>query len=114
MEIFGLSCLQGNVTSQVLVICIPLIATYQANYLCLCYNCYMYLCMYMCMYSYVICLFVHMCTYLYVCICVLTCHSYIVLSQTGSTSVACHSNHNLMQASNFGVVSGPTLIQPEV
>ena len=29
-------------------------------------------------------------------------------------SVACHSNYNLMQASNLGVVFGPTLIRPEV
>lgn len=31
-----------------------------------------------------------------------------------SCSVACHSNYNLMQASNLGVVFGPTLIRPEV
>jgi len=29
-------------------------------------------------------------------------------------SVAQHSNFNLMQASNLGVVFGPTLIRPEV
>ena len=29
-------------------------------------------------------------------------------------SVAYHSNYNLMQASNLGVVFGPTLIRPEV
>jgi len=29
-------------------------------------------------------------------------------------SVALHSNYNLMQASNLGVVFGPTLIRPEV
>ena len=29
-------------------------------------------------------------------------------------SVALHSNYNLMQASDLGVVFGPTLIRPEV
>ena len=44
--------------------------------------------------------------------CVCMSMSYIPLSHTGS--VACHSNYNLMQASNLGVVFGPTLIRPEV
>ena len=39
-------------------------------------------------------------------------HVIIVLSQTDS--VACHSNYNLMQASNLGVVFGPVLMRPEV
>ena len=36
-------------------------------------------------------------------------HVIIVLSQTDS--VACHSNYNLMQASNLGVVFGPVLVR---
>ena len=63
--------------------------------------------MHTCMY-----VFMHVCMYACMCACMyaLTCH--IVLSQTDS--VACHSNYNLMQASNLGVVFGPTLIRPEV
>ena len=56
----------------------------------------MYVCMYACMY---VCMYVYMYA--------LTCH--IVLSQTDS--VACHSNYNLMQASNLGVVFGPVLVR---